>query len=786
MMKTILINTLFICSFFLAGLSLMADGAPDQKGRVTLSGYIRDAGTGEDLIGATVYVQELKTGASSNIYGFYSISLMPGKYSLVYSYIGFEPHLKSFELIENISYNVELSVSNTQLEEVVITGVPVNDNVTRTEMSSINLDIKTIRKIPAFMGEIDLIKAIQLLPGVQVISEGSSGFSVRGGGIDQNLILLDEATVYNASHLMGFFSVFNNDAIKDVKLYKGDIPASAGGRLSSLVDVRMKDGNSKRITATGGIGTISSRLTLEGPIVKNRGSFIFSGRRTYADLFLRLSSDPDIRDNILYFYDLNGKINWEANENNRFFFSAYYGDDIFKNDFFKIGWGNRTFTFRWNHLFSKKMFSNITLLHSDFNYQLGVPEGSANSFDWVAQMKDYGLKGDLTYYLNTNNTIRYGISIIYHRFNPGVARGIGENSFLTEYEVQSNNALESGLYVSNEQSIGARLTLKYGLRFSHFVNVGPSTIYNYNPDFVKTDSTVYRSGKFYSPYHGLEPRIGATFLLNEVSSVKTSYSRTRQYIHLAQNSTAGTPLDVWFPSSPNVKPQIADQVALGYFRNFSNNRVEASVEAYYKYGRNAIDFKDFADLLLNQQYEGELRFGETWAYGLEFLVQYNFEKINGWVSYTLSRTERKIKEINNNSLYPAGYDKPHDVSVVVSYDPFDRLTFGATWVYTTGSAVTFPIGKYQFGDLAVPIFSGRNGYRMPDYHRLDLSVSLFRKERPGMKLNYEWNLSVYNAYGRKNPWVINFVQDQNNTEVTKAEMTYLFSVVPAITFNFKF
>jgi len=782
-------SLLYVCGFvffFSCGLTLMADGTSDQKGRITLSGYIRDAGTGEDLIGATVYVRELKTGASANVYGFYSISLLPGKYTFVYSYIGYEPHEKVFELSENITYHVELTMANQQLEEVVITGTALNENVTRTEMSSINLDIKTIRKIPAFMGEIDLIKAIQLLPGVQVISEGSSGFSVRGGGLDQNLILLDEATVYNASHLMGFFSVFNNDAIKDVKLYKGDIPASSGGRLASLVDIRMKDGNNKQFSATGGIGTISSRLTLEGPVEKNRGSFILSGRRTYADLFLKLSRDENLRNNKLYFYDLNGKINWMANENNRFYLSAYYGDDIFKNDFFKIGWGNRTFTFRWNHLFSQKMFTNTTLVYSEFNYQLGVPEGSANSFDWVAQMKDYGIKSDLTYYLNTSNTIRYGISLIYHRFNPGVARGIGENSFLTEYEVQSSNALESGLYVSNEQSIGARLTLKYGLRYSHFVNVGPSTIYNYSGDYTKIDSSVYGSGAFFSPYHGLEPRMGATFLLNEVSSVKASYSRTRQYIHLAQNSTAGTPLDVWFPSSPNVKPQIADQIALGYFRNFDKNRIEASAEAYYKYGRNAIDFKDHADLLLNKEYEGELRFGETRAYGIELLVRYTIEKVSGWVSYTLSRTERKIAQINGNNLYPAGYDKPHDVSVVVSYEPSERLALGATWVYNTGSAVTFPIGKYLFGDLAVPIFSGRNSYRMPDYHRLDLSVSLFRRQKPGMKLNYEWNLSVYNAYGRKNPWVINFVQDEDNPGITKAEMTYLFSVVPAITFNFKF
>ncbi len=770
---------------------VLADGEDDSRIRFTISGHIRDAASGEDLIGATVYIQELKTGTSSNLYGFYSVSLIPGKYNIVYSYVGFEPQQYSIDLRENITRDIELQSANQQLDEVVVTGEAINENVTRTEMSSIDIDAKTIKKIPAFMGEVDVIKTIQLLPGVQTISEGSSGFSVRGGSMDQNLISLDEATVYNASHLMGFFSVFNNDAIKDVKLYKGDIPASSGGRLSSLLDVRMKDGNSKKFTATGGIGTISSRLTLEGPIVKDKVSYIVSGRRTYADLFLRLSSNEDIRDNILYFYDLNGKVNWEIDENNRIYFSTYYGNDIFKNDDFKMGWGNRTFTARWNHLFSKKVFSNITAIHSEFNYELGVPEGSVNSFEWTSRMLDYGVKADLNYYINPNNTLRFGGSMIYHRFNPGRAQGLGEEAFFTEYEVQHSNALESGLYVSNEQKIGARLTLKYGIRFSHFQNVGSAVVYNYNEYYQKTDSSVYASREFYSPYWGLEPRIGAVYVLNERSSIKTSYSRTRQYIHLAQNSTAGTPLDVWFPSSPNVKPQIADQVALGYFRNFKDNRIETSVEAYYKYTQNAIDFKDHADLLLNKEYEGELRFGQAWAYGLEFLIRYNLDKFSGWVGYTLSRTEREIVGIHEGDpfgkdRFPAGYDRPHDISVVLNYEATERLSIGANWVYSTGQAVTFPTGKFEFGNVYTPIFSDRNGYRMPDYHRLDLSATLRSKDKPGRKFYHEWNLSIYNAYARKNPWVINFVQDENDPTKTYAEMTYLFSIIPAITFNFHF
>ncbi|MCB2220421.1 MAG: TonB-dependent receptor [Bacteroidetes bacterium] len=790
-MKIHLIYIVLCCALVIGAKPVLADGEDDTRIRFTISGHIRDALTGEDLIGATVFVQELKTGGSSNLYGFYSISLVPGNYTIVFSYIGYEQQQYTIDLKENISRNIELAPANQELEEVVVTSTAINENVTRTEMSSIDIDAKTIKKIPAFMGEVDVIKTIQLLPGVQTISEGSSGFSVRGGSMDQNLIQLDEAPVYNASHLLGFFSVFNNDAIKDVKLYKGDIPASSGGRLSSLLDVRMKDGNSKKFSATGGIGTISSRLTLEGPIVKDKVTYLISGRRTYADLFLRLSSNEDIRDNILYFYDLNGKVNWELDENNRFYFSTYHGNDIFKNDDFKMGWGNQTFTFRWNHLFSKKIFSNITAIHSEFNYELGVPEGSVNSFEWTSRMLDYGLKADLVYYINPNNTLRFGVSTTYHRFNPGRAAGLGEDAFFTEYEVDHSNALESGLYVSNEQKVGARLTLKYGIRFSHFQNVGSATVYNYDDYFDKIDSATYASREFYSPYYGFEPRVGALYVLNEVSSVKASYSRTRQYIHLAQNSTAGTPLDVWFPSSPNVKPQIADQVAIGYFRNFNDNMIETSVEAYYKFTQNAIDFKDHADLLLNKEYEGELRFGEAQAYGLEFLVRYNLNKFSGWVGYTLSRTEREIVGIHEGKPFEkdrfrAGYDRPHDISVVLNYEASKRISIGANWVYSTGQAVTFPTGKFEYGNVYTPLFSDRNGYRMPDYQRLDVSATLRSKDKPGRKFYHEWNLSIYNAYARKNPWVINFVQDDNDPNKTYAEMTYLFSIIPAITFNFHF
>ncbi|NOX47114.1 MAG: TonB-dependent receptor [Chlorobi bacterium] len=779
---------LFITILFfiaLGGEVVRADGGEFTK-KIAISGNITDVETGEDLIGATVFVKELKTGTSSNVYGFYSISLETGDYTLVFSYVGYEQLIKQISLTKETTINIGLKPIEQELEEVVVTSTALNDNVTRTTMSTVKMDVKTINRIPALMGEVDILKAIMLLPGVQTIAEGSSGFSVRGGSMDQNLIQLDEATVYNASHLMGFFSVFNNDAIKGVELYKGDIPASSGGRLSSLLDVRMRDGNLKKISGRGGIGTISSRLTLEGPILKDKASFLVSGRRTYADIFLKLFGEPEMKDNKIYFYDFNAKFNYRINNNNRIYVSGYYGRDIFKNAEFKMGWGNQTTSVRWNHLFSKKIFTNFTFLYSNFDYELGVPEGQNNSFNWKSNLKDYSGKADFTYYLNSDNMIRFGISGIYHKFKPGTARGLGEESIANELVVQDNQALESGIYLSNEQKVGARFTFKYGLRLSHFVNVGESYIYNFDENYKPIDSTYYGKGEFFSPYFGLEPRFGAVFLLNESSSIKASYSRTRQYVHLGQNSTAGTPFDVWFPSSPNVKPQLADQVALGYFRNFLDNSIEASAEIYYKKMKNSIDFKDHAELLLNQYFEGELRFGSAEAYGVELLANYHLKKFSGWVSYTYSKTTKTIEGINNGNPYPAVYDKPHNISIVFNYDISKRVTVGATWVYNTGSAVTFPTGRFVYGNTVIPIYSDRNGYRLPDYHRLDVSATLKSKEKPGRKWSHEWNFSVYNAYGRKNPWVINFKQEPNDPSKTYAEMIYLFSFVPAITFNFLF
>ena len=752
----------------------------------TISGYVEDAENGEMLIGAAIYNVATAKGSSTNVYGYYSIKIAAGKQALIVSYLGYHSKTIELDVKGDIVINIKLEPLQVSLDEVVIKGEAINENILRTQMSVEKLDSKSIRKIPALMGEVDVLKAIQLLPGVQATSEGGSGFSVRGGSPDQNLILLDEALVYNPSHLLGFFSVFNNDAVKSVELYKGDIPAQYGGRLSSVVDVRMNDGNSRRFSGQGGIGTISSRLTLEGPIQKDKSSFMIAGRRTYADLFLLLSKDEQLKNNTLYFYDFNGKANYVINDKNRVFISGYTGKDVFKNDDFGMGWGNRTMTVRWNHLFNQELFSNFSMIYSRFNYSLGVPENQPNAFEWTSSMTDYSFKGDFTWFADDNSLVKFGLIATKHIFKPGTAEGLSGDTPYNKVEVPQNQALETGFYLSNDHKIGSRLTLKYGLRFSTFSNFGATIQYLYDDQYVKVDSVSYPKGKFYNTYFGLEPRLSFSYILNEISSVKGAYTRNIQYVHLAQNSTAGTPLDIWFASGPNVKPQKGDQFSLGYFRNLSKLKLETSLEGFYKLNHNAIDFKDHAELLLNQYLEGELRFGSATSYGLEMMLKQPDGRLNGWISYTWSRTFRDIAGINASNQYPAGYDRPHDVSVVLNFEVSKRIMVGANWVYSTGSPVTFPTGRFVIGNTIAPVYSDRNSYRLPDYHRLDVSFTYSGKEKPNKKWHGEWNLSVYNAYYRKNPWVINFVADPAQPNVTRAEMTYLFGIVPAITYNFHF
>ena len=749
----------------------------------TLSGYIKDTDNGEVLIGATIYVTNLKIGAVTNLYGFYSVTLTPGNYKIIFTYMGYKSVEKEISLQSNTVMNIDLTLDRKDIEEVVITADRPEMNVEKNEMSVSKLNMKTIRQIPALMGEVDLIKAIQLLPGVQSAAEGTSSFNVRGGSPDQNLILLDEATVYNASHLMGFFSVFNNDAMKEVTLYKGDIPASNGGRLSSFLDVRMKDGNNKKFHATGGIGTISSRLTLEGPIWKERTSFIASGRRTYMDIFTPLAKDEALKDNKLYFYDFNLKLNHKFSDNDRIYLSGYMGRDVFKNSFAGMAFGNQTVTARWNHLFSQKMFSNISLIYSYYDYDLSFDQTESASFQWMYDMTDVGVKGDFTFYLSPMYTIKYGVQSVYHLLNPGT---VDSGETYPKYVLPSNYSLEHAAYIAMEHDITPKLAVKYGIRYSLFQNLGKGTVYNLNDAHEAIDSVVYPSGKIFNKYRGWEPRLGIKYELNKMTSIKASYSKTRQYMQMATNATAGTPLDLWFTASPNVQPQVSDQYAIGIFRNLLNNKLQTSIEVYYKNMDHVIDFKDHAQLLLNRKLESELRFGNGEAWGAEFLVQFPETRLNGWISYTYSHTERTISEINNGKAFIAPYDKPHNINIVLNFDISKRVSLGGTWVYSTGAPATFPTGRAVYGNKIIPIYTQRNTYRLPDYHRLDLALTLKSKNKPGKLWQGEWNFSIYNAYLRKNAWVIKFIEDKEQANTTRAEKVYLFSIVPSITYNFKF
>ena len=752
--------------------------------KYTISGHVKDE-AGEDLIGATIYVNELKTGTVTNVYGFYSLTINEGAYQIDYSYVGYETLSQKVTLNQNQRIDIVLHETSKTIEEVVVTAERKNENVVKTEMSTVKLQAKEIKKIPALLGEVDVIKALQLLPGIQATGEGFSGFNVRGGSPDQNLILFDEATVYNASHLMGFFSVFNNDAVKDLKIYKGDIPAQYGGRLSSLLDIRMKEGNQKKFEATGGLGTISSRLTLEGPVIEDKWSVLVAGRRTYADLFLLFSSDEALRSTKLYFYDLNLKTNYKINDKDRIFVSGYFGRDVLKfGDMYSFDWGNYTLTTRWNHLFTEKLFSNFSFIYSKYDYKMESGNESLG-FKWISNLEDFKLKADLSYYPNPRNNIKFGMEVIHHHFIPGVANStnsVADNTI----SVPESYALEYGLYISNEHKLLDKLTLNYGLRGSMFQNMGDATSYRFDENYEAVDSTVYSRWEIYNTFSGLEPRLSLNYTLNQKSSIKASYARTFQYMHLAANSTAGSPLDVWVPSSPNIDPQLADQVAIGYFRNLWDDVVETSVEIYYKDMQNQIDFKDFADLMLNDQYEGEFRFGDAWSYGAEFFIRKQQGNFTGWISYTLSKAERKIPEINDGKVYSSSYDRPHNISIVGSYDLSKRWNVSATWVYASGTPVTFPTGRYEQGNMIVPIYSERNGYRMPAYHRMDISVTLKSKEKPNKRLKSDLNISVYNVYNRHNAWMINFSQDEDNPNTTVAELVYVFPIIPSLTWNFHF
>jgi hypothetical protein len=802
--------------------------------KYTVSGSIKDAKNGEVLIGAPVAVAELTgVGAAANVYGFYSLTLPKGKYTIKVSYVGYVTQSFPIDLsTTDVKLNVELSEKNTDLKEVVIQADAQDNNVKSMEMGVQKLDIKQISKIPALLGEVDVIRAIQLLPGVSTVGEGASGFNVRGGGVDQNLILLDEAPVFNSSHLFGFFSVFNPDAVKDVKLVKGGIPAQYGGRLSSLLDVRNKDGNNKEFSGSGGIGTIFSRFALEGPIVKNKGSFLVAGRRSYFDkLFFPFSKNPALDGAIAYFYDFTVKATYQITDKDRVFVSGYLGQDKFKfggKNGFGFDWGNKTLTGRYNHIFNPKLFSNVSLIYSNYNYSLGVGTDTTG-FNWKSNIINYSFKPEFTYFINSKNTMTFGVNSTFYTFDPGefkLKRGVNDTP--VSFGDEKKYTIENSAYVGNEQLITGRFSAQYGLRFSNWLNIGPGTIYNYK-DTVGNFSrdtlsgkgaTVYSKNKIGHSYVNLEPRLSVKFELNESSSLKGSYNRMNQYLHLISNTTASTPLDVWTPATVNTKPQQADQYTLGYFKNFKDNMFETSVEVYYKDMRNQVDYVDGANLLLNKFLEGDLVNGKGRAYGFELYLKKSRGKFNGWISYTLARTERKVSTINNGEWYPNRYDKPHTFNFVANYDFNPKFTLSANFVYSSGTPATFPTTRAVVQNLIIPnnTYNYRNNVRVPAYHRLDVSFQItndkkeahyFNKARifglfttprifptiPGIlakvfrKPNFEsnWVFGVYNIYGHANAFSIYFQVDPKNPTKTQAiKFSVIAKPIPSITYNFKF
>ncbi len=743
----------------------------------TISGSVTDKSTGEDLIGVTLLETATSKGTITNVYGFYSFTLPEGKHTLRFSYIGYESETYEIILNKNQTLDVRLAPANTELSEVVIKAEREDENITSNQMSVERMDIKKLEKIPVLMGEKDVLKSIQLLPGISTTSEGGSGFSVRGGSIDQNLILLDGAPLYSSSHLMGFFSAFNSDALKNVSVYKGGIPANYGGRASSVLDISMKEGNNQKFSGSGGIGLISSRLTLEGPIIKDKMSFIVSGRRSYLDQVAKLGGFLDDGMN-LYFYDLNAKMNYKINDKNRIFLSGYFGQDNFGFNDIGMEWGNTTATLRWNHVYNSKLFSNTTFIYSNYNYGFNlVVDAAINS-----GIKDYSFKQDYSWFLNPNNTVKFGLDVTHHTFKPGELQFEDDDN--TDIVLDETLALESGVYISNSQKLSDRFSAEYGFRLSMFNQLGEGWANTYNDYNVKIDSTFYEAGEIMQTYWDIEPRLSLNYRLNKTSSLKASYNRMAQYLHLMSNSTSSQPSDTWMPSTGNIEPQSVSQYALGYFKNFNDNNYEFSIEGYYKQMNNINDYEDGTNIMLNEDIEAYILSGEGRSYGLEFYLKKKYGKLTGWLSYTLGRTEYKIDGINNGEWYNTRYDKTHDVSIVLTYALNDRLSLSGSWVYYKGNAVTFPSGQYGFDNQSWAYYTERNGYRMPDYHRLDLSLHLEGKKKK--RFETSWDFSLYNVYNRHNAYTISFQESETMPGANEAVKLSLFGIVPSVTWNFKF
>lgn len=768
--------------------------------KFTLSGSITDNQSNETLIGVNIIVPELQSGTMTNEYGFYSITLPKGTYKITISYLGFKPLAEKITLNTDMVKNFKLEESAESLDEVLIEENIEALNIKKPQMSVNALSIETIKNMPVVLGEVDVIKSITLLPGVTNAGEGSSGFNVRGGAADQNLILLDEATIFNSSHLFGFFSVFNPDAIKDIKLYKGGIPAKYGGRISSVLDIYQKEGNSSKFHANGGIGLISSRLLAEGPIKKDKGSFLFGGRSSYAHLFLPLFD----LDNIAYFYDLNTKLSYRLNNNNSIFLSGYFGRDVFQiQDSFENTYGNTVVNFRWNHLFSDQLFSNLSVIYSNYYYGLKL---NFVEFDWESGIRNFNLKYDFKHYISNNFKLEYGLNSIYYKFNPGEINPTTESSGINPYKLIDKYAFENALYIDAEHKLSPKLSVSYGARFSTFHRLGQDALNTYannNPVIFNEALGIYEKAEptgvenfsrneVIKSFANIEPRVALAYQLNNKSSVKASYNRMSQYLHLLSNTNSPTPLDVWTPSGKYVKPQLLDQVALGYFRTFKDNTFALEIETFYKTIQNRIDYIDGADLIANDAIEQVILNGEARAYGMEVLLRKNDGKLKGWLSYTLSKSEQRTQGrtaietgINNGEWYKTPFDKTHDISLTASYDLNKKWSLSANFLFQTGQPATFPNGQYEFNGIVIPSYEARNSSRLPSYHRLDVAVNYNPNPNSTKKIKGEWVFGIYNAYNRRNAANITF-RENRMSGTNEAVRLAIFGIVPSVSYNFKF
>jgi len=778
----------------------------------TLSGTVFEKESNETLIGVNIILPEIQKGTTTNNYGFYSITLPKGRYTLEISFLGYKTLRKEIVLDQNKKTNFALDIASEEIEEVIVRSNRNRILLKKPEMSVHKVGVKTIKEMPVVLGEVDIIKSIQLLPGITSAGEGASGFNVRGGAEDQNLILLDEATLYSSSHFFGFFSIFNADAIKNIKLYKGGIPAKYGGRVSSVLDIYQKDGNKKSIHLTGGIGLISSRLMVEGPVQKNKSSFLVAGRTSYVNMFLKAS--PKTKDNGLSFYDLNTKLNFNINDNNKLYFSGYFGRDSFSLvNLFKNSYGNSTFNLRWNHLYSDQLFSNLSVIYSNYNYFLNL---DFIGMDWDSGIKNLHLKYDFKQYHSEDHTLRYGIGGIYYHFNPGEISPSKENSAVNLAKLEQKYAVEPSVYVEAERTLNDRLSINYGLRISSFLRMGGQHFYNYtnnqpvvfNRDLeiyeagIVLDSTYHSKNKVVKDFYGVEPRFAISYQPDEDRAFKANYHRMYQYIHLISNTVSAAPLDVWAPSGHFIKPQIADQYAFGYFKNIQEEKYRLELETYYKTIQNRLDYRNGADLIAQKQIETILLPGRSRSYGLEISLKKNEGELKGWISYTLSKTAQQVKGntagetgINNGVWYDAPYDKTHDLSITGSYQLSKKWQFGANFVYQTGRAVTYPNGRFTTNisgnyeeptnNITVPIYGNRNEFRLPAYHHLDISATYKPNKNLKRKWKGEWVFSIYNLYNRKNAAAVNFRQNQD-TGINEAIRTSIFGIIPSFTYNFKF